>query len=167
MDYGERFRRKSSLHTCYYSLVIYFLDGTGLWSGVFFVSTSVLYSRNCKFSVNSLRSSVVFGGRLQRPSPCLVRAAPDRDQVWGLSETIENLPKCCILRSDARALDCILSSAELERINHGTTFPNSILLPKLASKFLHDDAFFMAAPRIACPIVATTAVCRCLSAQWV
>ena len=68
-------------------IIIIVFEGTGIWSGVFLVSTSVWDSRNWNFLVNSLRSSAVFGGRLQRPSPCLVRSAPRRERGWGLSET--------------------------------------------------------------------------------
>ena len=63
------------------SLFIFFL------SGVYFVSASVLDSRNWKISVKSLRSSAVFRGRLKCPSPCCIRSAPGRDGVRGLSET--------------------------------------------------------------------------------
>ena len=56
-------------------------------------------------------------------------------------------------------------SAELERINTGHHFQNG-LISKLGTKLLPDDAFFMAASKRFCPIVATTAVCRFLSAQY-
>ena len=46
-----------------------------------------------EFSVKSLRSSAVFGGRLQRPSPCLIRSEPRRERVWMLSETSEKRTK--------------------------------------------------------------------------
>ena len=53
-----------------------------LWirSGVIFVWASVWDSRNWNFSVKLLRTSAVFGGRLQRPSPYLVRSAPRRER---------------------------------------------------------------------------------------
>ena len=66
-------------------------------SGVFFVSASVWDARNWNFSVKSLRSSAVFGGRLQRPSPCLIRSALRRGRGWMLSETSEKRAKKCIL----------------------------------------------------------------------
>ena len=59
----------------------------------FSVSASVWDARNWNFSVKSLRSSAVFGGRLQRPSPCLIRSAPRRERGWMLSETSEKLQK--------------------------------------------------------------------------
>ena len=65
----------------------------------FFVSASVSDARDWNFSVKSLRSSAVFGGRLQRPSPCLIRSAPRRERGWMLSETIEKRAKNCILNS--------------------------------------------------------------------
>ena len=43
------------------------------------------------FSAKSLRSSEVFGGRLLRPSPCLIRSAPRRERGWILSKTSEKL----------------------------------------------------------------------------
>ena len=52
----------------------------GIWSGVFFVSAPVWDYWNWYFSVKSLLSSAVFGERLQRPSPCLIRSAPRRER---------------------------------------------------------------------------------------
>ena len=78
--------------------MILFFEGTGIWLGVFLVSASVWDSRNWNFYVKSLRSSAVFGGRLQRPSSCLIRSEPRRERGLGLGETSEKLQKCCILR---------------------------------------------------------------------
>ena len=66
-------------------------------SGISFVSASVRDSQNRTFSVKSLCSSAVFGGRLQRPSPCLIRSAPRRERGQTLSKTSEKCAKKCIL----------------------------------------------------------------------
>ena len=75
-----------------------FFEGTGIWSGVFFVSSSVWDSLNWNFPVKSLRSRAVFGGRLQLPSPCLIRSETRRERGWRLSEISEKWQKCCVLR---------------------------------------------------------------------
>ena len=56
----------------------------------------------------------------------------------------------------------ILAYVELEQINKKNYFQISVIF-KLVSKFPPDDAFFHGP----CPIVATTALCRFLSAQWI
>ena len=61
-------------------MIILFFEGTGIWSGIVFVSASVWDSRNWNFSVKSVRSSAVFGGRLQRSSPCNICSAPRRER---------------------------------------------------------------------------------------
>ena len=93
-----------------YKMVLFF-EGTGIWSQGFFSSQPQWDSRNWNFSVKSLRSSVVFGGRLQRPSPCLIRSEPRREREWRLSETSEKLRKCCIMRRSSRAFRFFLTSA--------------------------------------------------------
>ena len=146
--------------SCIY-ITILFLRRQGFGQEFFFVSVLVWDSRNYNFLVKSLRSSAVFGVWLRRPSPCLIRSAPRREREWGQSETSE---KCvffpCILGGIRPSYYWSLAYAELERINQKRTFPN-----------WHVNFFpttlFSWPPRIACPIVATTAVCRSLSAQWV
>ena len=54
----------------------------------------------------------------------------------------------------------IFAYVELDRKNQGTTFPNGYLN-------FFPTASFLLPPRSDCPVVATTAVYRCLSAQWV
>ena len=65
----------------------------------------------------------------------------------------------CILGGIRPSYSWILAYVELGRINQGTTFPNGIIF-KLASKFLLDDVFLMAASK-PLPYLATTAVCGC------
>ena len=66
------------IENTYIHRMILFFEGTGNWPGVFFVLASVRDSRSWNFSIKSLRSSAFFGGRLQHPSPCLIRSAPRR-----------------------------------------------------------------------------------------
>ena len=56
------------------------------------------------FSVESLRSSAVFEGRLQPPSPWLIRSAPRRERGWGLSETSEKCSIFCLLNGTLQLL---------------------------------------------------------------
>ena len=71
-----------------------------------------------EFSVKSLRSSAVFGGRLKRLSPCRTRFAPGRERVRGLSETSEKCANFCILGGIRPSYSWIWSYAELERKKH-------------------------------------------------
>ena len=97
--------------------MIPFFEGTGIWSGVFFVSASVWDSRNWNFSVKSIRSSAVFGGRLQRPSPCLIRSAPRRERRWGLNETCEKCANFLYFeRYSPVNLQMILMYGEVDKI---------------------------------------------------
>ena len=70
----------------------------------FFVSDYLRDSRNWNLSVESLRSSAVFEGRLHRSSPCLIRSAAGREQVWGVSETSEKWAKNCNLNGTLELL---------------------------------------------------------------
>ena len=67
----------------YTYMVIFFLDSVRS-----FFSSRPQYGIS-DFSAKSLRSSVVFGGRLKSPLPCRIRSAHGRDRVRGLSETSE------------------------------------------------------------------------------
>ena len=67
--------------------MIIIFGGDSVWS-FFRLGLSMRFSE-LEFSVKSLRSSAVFGGRLKRPSPCRIRSASGRDRVRGLSETSE------------------------------------------------------------------------------
>ena len=101
-----------------YMYIVYimflFFEGTGIWSGVAFVSVSIWVSRNWNFSVKSIRSIAVFGGRLQRPSLCLIRSAPRRQRGWGLSETSE---KCVFFLFWAVYARAILGSWHMQSLN--------------------------------------------------
>ena len=87
-------------------------------SGLFFRLGLSMGSRNLNFSVNSLRSSAVFGGRLKCPSPCRIRSSPSRDRVRGLSETSEKCANIYILGGIRPSYSWILAYAELERKKH-------------------------------------------------
>ena len=93
-----------------YVMIIFLGGGRDLVSIFLGLGLSMGY-RNWNFSVKSLRSSAVFGGRLQRPSPGLILSEPRREHAWRLSETGEKLQKCCIWRRSSRAFGCILTSA--------------------------------------------------------
>ena len=86
--------------------------------GSFFPSRPQYAILGTEFSVKSLRSSAVFGGRLKRPSPWRIRSAPGRDRVRGLSETIEKCANFCILGGICPSYSWILAYAELERKKH-------------------------------------------------
>ena len=81
-------------------------------------------SRSNRFVRAPSSRGAVFEGRLQRPSPGLIRSAPRRERVWGLSETSENLLNNCILKLHSPAFFWILMSAELEQTKHGKLFVN-------------------------------------------
>ena len=81
-------------------IIIIFFQGTRIFLvssffrlGLGMGFSTVIFDSQWKFSVKSFRSSVVFGGRLQRPSPCLIRSASRRERGYGLSETSEKLLK--------------------------------------------------------------------------
>ena len=90
-------------------------DRTGIWSAGLVVSASVWDSRTWNFWVKSLSSSAGFGGRLKRPSPCLICSVLGRDRVCALSETSEKCGKNCILGGIRPSYSWILAYAELER----------------------------------------------------
>ena len=96
LSYHRRHPCGAPVHTYIY-IMIFLVEATGIWSGVFFVSASVWDSRNWNFWVKLLRCNAGFGGRLKRPSPCLIRSAPGQDRVCGLSETSEECANFCIL----------------------------------------------------------------------
>ena len=64
-----------------------------------------------EFSVKSLRSRAVFGGRLKRPSPCCIRSAPRRERGRMPSETSEKLQKYRMSRRNSGDFGCIFTSA--------------------------------------------------------
>ena len=53
-------------------------------------------------------------GRLQRPSPCLIRSPPRRERGWGLSETSEKYTNFDILNGN---LQLFFGSLCMERLN--------------------------------------------------
>ena len=57
-------------------IIIFFGDSV---RSFFRLGLSMRFSE-LEFSVKWLRSSAVFGGRLQRPSPCRIRSAPRRER---------------------------------------------------------------------------------------
>ena len=89
---------------CVYVYNDSFFLGADIWSGVSLVSGEVWDYRKWKVSVKSLRSSAVFGGRLQRPLPRLIRSAPRRERGWGLSETSEKCANFCMLNGTLQLL---------------------------------------------------------------
>ena len=93
-------------------IMIIFFEGTGSGQEIF-VSASVWSSRNWNFWVKSNRSRAVIGGRLQRPSPCLIRSAPRRERKWLLGETMEKRGNFCILNG---TLQLFSGSSSMERL---------------------------------------------------
>ena len=101
-----------------------------------------------EISVKELRSGAVFGGRLQRPSPCHIRSAPRRERRRMLSETSEKRFFSCISGGVRPGYSWILGICrlELER-NKGQQLFQIGIISKFASKLLPDDAFFMTASK--------------------
>ena len=145
---------------CFYIVVLFLVRGLGFRQGGGFRFGPSMGFSKLEFLAKIAALERRLEGRLQRPSPCLIRSASDRDRVWGLSENNEKLLECCILMGYSRAFGWNLTSAELERINHGATFQSwhdfQINWPL---KFFSTTNFTWL-PRSACPIVATTAVSR-------
>ena len=99
-----------------------------------------------EFSVKQLRSSAVFGGRPERPLICRIRSAHRRERGHTLSETSEKCAFFGIVSGIRPSYSWILAHVEFERINNGEHFQIGVI-SKLTSKFLPDDAFFMAASK--------------------
>ena len=120
-------------------------------------------SRNWNFSVKSLRSSAVFGGRLKRPTPCRIRSATGRDRVCGLCETSEKCVKFCILGGIRPSHSLISAYAELERKKHikKHLFPSWHHF-QIGFLCRPHHTRFMVTPRSVCPIVVRL-LCRCFS----
>ena len=96
-----------------------------------------------EFSVKSLRSSAVVGGRLLPPSLCRIRSAPCQDRVPGLSETSEKCAICFVFWAVyARA---ILGSWHMQRLNKKNMWENIYfqvgIISKLASYFVPTTLF--------------------------
>ena len=106
-----------------------------------------------EFSVKSLRSSAVFGGRLKRPSPCRIRFARGRDRVRRLSEKCANFYIWAVY---ARAILGSWHIAELERKKHmgKHLFPSwHHFQIQFGFLFRPHHTFFMVTPRSVWPIV--------------
>ena len=116
---------RRQVHILHIYMMILVFEGTRIWSGVFFVSASVWDSRNWNFSVKSICSSAVFGGRLQRPSPCLIRSAPGRERGQTPSETSEKCARTTRFERYSPVILRISMYGEVDKINLGKkTFPN-------------------------------------------
>ena len=94
-----------------------------------------------------------FERRLREPAqtpralPYLIRSAPGRDRVCGLSETSEKCSNFCILGGIRPSYSWILAYAELERKKHmGKKKFHVSIISKLASYFVPHNTFFMATP---------------------
>ena len=105
----------------------------GIRSRVFFRLGLNMRFSELKFSVKSLRSTAVFGGRPKRPSPCRIRSASGRDQVRGLRETSKKCANCCILGGIRPSYSWILAYAELKRKKLRVPGIGKIFISKLAS----------------------------------
>ena len=81
------------------------------------------------------------GAGLKRPSPCLIRSAPGRHRVCGLSETSEECANFCILGGIRPSYSWILEYAELEQKTHGKIFISKLAFSKLASYFVPATPF--------------------------
>ena len=69
-----------------------FFRGRGYGQEFFRLALSMGFSE-LEFLGQIARSSAVFGGWLQHPSPCLIRSAPRRERGWRLSETSDKCAK--------------------------------------------------------------------------
>ena len=112
---------------------------------VFCLRLSMQFSE-LEFSIEWVRSSEVFGGRLQRPSPCCIRFGRRRKRGWVLSETRDKCDFYKILGGIRPRFCWILPYVELERKNWGQHF-QIVIIYKLVSKFVPDKSFIMAAPK--------------------
>ena len=78
------------------TITICVFERTGIGQEFFFISASVWDSRTSNASVKLLRSSAVFEGRFQSPSPCSIRSIHGLECLWRLRERGEKWSKFCI-----------------------------------------------------------------------
>ena len=88
------------------------------------MSASVWDSRTSDFSVKPLYLSVDFEGRLQRPSPFLIRSVPGRERVQGAKGDKLEVVEIFYIGRYSRPFLWILTYGQVERIKHGKTFQN-------------------------------------------
>ena len=82
---------------------------SGIRSGVFLCLGLSMRFAELELSVKYLRSSAGLGGRLERPSPCRVRAAPRRELRRMPSETSKKLQKHRKTRRNSEGFGCIFT----------------------------------------------------------
>ena len=95
-------------------IILFFGDSVGSF---FRLGLSMRFAE-LEFSVKSLRSSAVFGGRLKRPSPCGIRSAPRPERGRIPSETSEKLQNIACRGEILEILDVSWRLQRLDDLQH-------------------------------------------------
>ena len=113
-----------------------------------FVSASVCHSRNWNSRSNSFVRAASSGGGSNAPRSAVtvLHLNMNADRGWSKQARMREFRFICILGGIRPSYSWILAYVQLERINTGRNFQTGIIF-KMVSKFLPDDAFFMAASK--------------------